>query len=785
MARHKNKRKAHPKSSESLVEQAALALQNGHYKDAVNGFKELLKKEVRHEWKHDLAQAYRGRALELAGKGMYEEALAVLANAVQQDPSADVFQDFLKWSVCAGRVTAALKEYFRVRDRLAKDEVDRVESMFALAALGGNNELAGLFPEDSKLYSHLPAARQAIEAYCRGDDSGLGDSLAKIPFNSPYRDIRVILAVLSGGTSDTSDGAQRLARISGTSAFKPAARLVEQALSKNLNNADLSRLSDPARTFILATRGVDPRNWNLAEKISTAPTSAKKLFNSLINESPPCFARIARDLCYRLLPQYPQGLPAYEKRIKPLAIFDLYRINALALEGREDFDDAVRFWVAAANTLREQEDTPGNRLIRAMFLRRAATCAGRGSFSFAIREQDFLEDSLELDPDDVPTYYRLFSLYRHFDDDAYRDCVERAVKQFPEDSEVLMVAIELAIERNTFKKATKFAKTLLKIDPINPRARSLLVNAHLAHAAKQIVEKKFHLVVKEIDAAEKFAPDNRPSGLIPLYRGLLEYAQGNEQQGEQLVDSACKTMGGYLSGYFRTAAEMSRLDFPRPYQKKYSSLLKKESENPPDKKTLLNLVREIQSVSREADFDFSPVLVYAKKFLSAAASLDLGCEETEMVLETFQSVAMYQAMCDFASRAVKRWPDMPLFDYYLVYARSRGIAADLSAPDAQRLNDAIDKAHEQNNIRVANRLLQYLESGIFPDGLERGASLPEQLEDEIAEFLNQNPNAKKLLEELFGEEDNDLPLPARARKGRNRSAEKAPRNLDLFDDQLF
>ncbi|MGH8550679.1 MAG: tetratricopeptide repeat protein [Methylococcales bacterium] len=633
---------------------------------------------------------------------------------------------------------------------------------------------------------HLPAVRQAIQAYCRGDDRMLADLLAQISFHSPYRDIRSILSALTTHASGTGDAAERLAKISGNSAFKPVARIVEQAVSGPLNPASLADCSEPARAFILAVQGIDKRNWDLAEKISRPPSSAKKLFSLLINDPLPHASRLVQSLCHHLLPQYPYGIPAYQNQIRSLETFEIYRINALALERREDYDTATKAWIEAAGSMVRQDDNRRNRLIRAMFLRRAADCADQGSFLFSTQEQDCLEESLEFDPEDLPTFYRLFKIYKDLDDDAYYSCVERAVKQFPEDSGVLMVAIELAIERDTFKKATKYANTLLTLDPINQRARALLVKAHLAHARKQITQKKFKLAVKEIDAAEEFEPGNHPSGLIPLHRGLLEYAQGNETQGERMIDLACNMIGGYLRGYFRTAVEMTRLELSPRYRKKYLMLLRNESANPPDQATFLGLIKELQQLSKEKDVEISAVMAALKKTLSAATSLDLGCEEMERVCDTFETLELYQQLADFAAEAVKRWPDTPVFDYFLIYARSRGVAANMSALDSDRLEAAIDKAHEQKNIRVANRMIDYFESGVFQRDFAKGSPLPAKLHDVIEQFVNDNPDLAKKLKQMFGDEDHiGGEVPVRPRKPRRKSSASEPFNLDIFDDQSF
>ncbi len=767
-----------------MIERGTAALQHAHYKDAVNVFKQLIRTDARDEWKQGLARAYHGRARELSAKGMYEEALTVLGNAINQDPSIDAADELIHWSICAGRYKAAVTEYFKARDRLDKDRLDRFESLFALALLSGNNELTDCFPDDSKIKTQLPTIRRAIEAYCRNDDQTLADLLAQISFHSPYRDLRSILSALSSHASGSTGATDRLAKIPEKSAFKPAAGIVEQAVSADLDAPKLARVSNPARAFILAVQAVDNRNWNLAAKILRPPVSARNLFNLLISDPLPQMRRLVQDLCYRLLPQYPTAISAYEKKINALEPFEKYRIHALALEKRHDYRNAAKAWAGAAAAMAQVDGDRNNRLIPATFLRRAAECADLGDGFFSPAAKDYLQKSLELDPDDLPTFNRLFKIHKDLDHNAYRSCVERAVKQFPEDSGVLMAAIDLAIERNTFKKATRYATALLAIDPINPQARALLVRAHLSHAGKLIVQKKFQLAGREIDAAEGFESGNRPSGSIPLHRGLLEYAQGNETQGEVLVDLACKTIGNYLSGYFRAVVEMSRVKLAPRVQNKYLTLLRNASATPPDKTIFLGLIKEIQQVSRERDFDLSAVMPFLKKALSAAISLTLSSEEMEMTCDTFQSVKMYQPLANFSSAAARRWPDLPVFDYFVVYARSRGIPENMSPMDSRLLQDAIDRAHQQNNIRVANRLIDYFERAVFTPNFGDELALPAEFAEIIERLIDGNPDLAARLNEIFaGEDGNSDELPVKKRrKSRRKPSPADPYNRDIFDD---
>lgn len=746
-----------------------MALRHARYKDAVIIYKQLLKIEARNDWKKGLARAYQGRAWELSRKVLYEEALSVLDNALEHDPAIRVLENFVHWSILAGRIEPAIRRFVNLRNHLERDELDRIESKFALALLSINPEVAQLFPEDSKLKQQLPTVQQALSAYCSGDDATLRNLLEQIPFRSPYRDLRTLLSALSASGSQVAEARERLSRISDDSAFKPAAHIVEQAIAESMDLTQLSKFPSPAQDFLAAIHGIDRRASELAEKVSKAPASAKALFNLLINDPASQSSSTIRDLCHHLLVSYPHGIRIYEKKYKALEKFETYRIHALGFERRHDFENATRAWLLAADAVAEQQSLPENNLIRAMFLRRAAKCAQSGEdFKLASTACEHLEESLECDPNDIDTHHQLLKIYKLSQPDRYNACVERAVKQFPEDSEVLLVAAEQAIERSAFKKASNYAKTLLRLDPINQRARTLLIKSHLSHAGKQITQKKFQLAVKEIEAAAGFEMNNRPSGLVPIYRGLLEYAQGHDQRGEMLIELACKTIGNYLCGYFRTAAEILRLKLDSRYRKKYLNLLKNESRNRPSRIIFLALVKELQQLSAEKGVDFSPVTDSVRKYVSAASSLDLSVEEMEMVCETLESLRLYQPLVDFAEVCVKRWPDLPIFEYFFAFGISRGSAENLSAMNMNRLEDAIDSAMEQKNRRVANRMIDFLEGDFGRDCFD-DSEVASEFEEFLDQLFDENPELEKIFDSLPGFDDEDAPkTPRKKRKKSSR-----------------
>src|SRR5450755_1509238 len=94
--------------SSSLARNAEAALGASRYKDAIEQFKELLKRERRSDWLEGLAAAYAGRAEQLAAKGMVKEALALWRTRAEMC-GAPLFEGpYVGWLLQAGETDQAL-----------------------------------------------------------------------------------------------------------------------------------------------------------------------------------------------------------------------------------------------------------------------------------------------------------------------------------------------------------------------------------------------------------------------------------------------------------------------------------------------------------------------------------------------------------------------------------------------------------------------------------------------------------------------------------------------------
>ena len=183
----------------------------------------------------------------------------------------------------------------------------------------------------------------------------------------------------------------------------------------------------------------------------------------------------------------------------------------------------------------------------------------------------WLIDSLEHDPDDRESYVKILQYFERQEQetDAFKEWLDKSIKKFPNDVELLGLAIKAATRNKAFKKATQYAQALLKIDPVNTFAKQVLFTSHLAHARKLIKSKKFHLVEKEIQQAEKINIGKRYQAQAQLMRGFFVFVGEDKKRGEQLIaETLPKINDGVFNTHFYVIMEALLLYLPiAPYTK--------------------------------------------------------------------------------------------------------------------------------------------------------------------------------------------------------------------------
>lgn len=685
----------HAMDSAALAADAAAALSASRFKEATELFKELVKRERQTAWVDGLAESYAGRAQELAAKGMVKEALMLWRNRAQLCGKPLAQGDYLVWLLRAGERGEMLQF---LSDKSLPDAMRlNLEMHLAASILAEPNATPSGLSPDSALLRHLPGARAALEAYCKGDFVALETHLQAIPFRSPYRDLKTVLKALSLLQTDVEGARAAITRLAAGGAFERLAAVVRAAvLPEDGWLAALRDLDENGRQMLLDIKGcpnaLRPFLLELA-KLGAAPAPAQ-LFDLLTR-----FRRVIPEealsaLCLRLFPQMGRSierLPDFKKLPKETQL----HMMALAAEAQGVLGSAEEYWKDLANLLSK---IPDQKLRAALVLRHLADIALDNKMDTELNAEAFryVEKSLELDPDDRSSYLAIIRTLRCENELAKaRAFLDRALPRFPKDAGVLLEAVEVALAGKAFKKAVGFAKQVLELDPINPKVRGLIGQALFSHARKQIKARNLAAARKELDASEEWLRSPVEWATLKLLRVFL-----TEYLDETLLRAAVADLGGSLVGAFRLLLEAGKVGHdPR-------SLLLSSGCNltaPPPAEAVVALAQVLNAAPDGAKA-LGAALGPLRATLKRALKMPFSEADYLLVCEALHRCEDHELLTAFTKEALKRWPGRPVFVYLNVIARHGSDIYFIPYKDQDALDRAAREAHKQGDHRTSSRI---------------------------------------------------------------------------------
>jgi tetratricopeptide (TPR) repeat protein len=689
----------------SLATTAEAALGASHYKDAIEQFKELLKHERRPAWLEALAEAYAGRAEQLVAKGMVKEALALWRTRSETCDVPLLGGPYVAWLLQSGQLEQALG-LLATMDKLLPEAQALAQTQLAAAVLVAPDALLIGLPADSPVLRHRAAARAALAACAGGDEAALEAAVQAISFRSPYRDLRPLLKALAAQALDPQSAAAALARVSEGGPFEPLRKALQVSLMPGADwLSGLQQLDETARALVLDLKGCPqpqrPLVMDLLARAGRTVSTPLELFDVMLRHRHAMEGGIARQVCLRLLPHAPQRLNAFGAAF-PLVAAEQEHVLALAAELKQQSAQAEAHWLRLVTLLGA---SPGGQQRAALVLRRLADQHARHSSdgtlcSHALR---WLGQSLEFDPADRTTHLRLIRDARRSGKLKHaRSRLDAACRVFPEDAQLLQEAVEIALAAGSFKKAAGLAKQVLKVDPINPQVRTLIGQAHLAHARKQIGAHNLPAARRELDEAASWFRGAGERGLVTVLQG---FAAESDEAGDALLREAMALLGGPLVGGFRLLLEGKRTRY-QPGRDP-GELLRRAGVDlaaTPGATDVVALAHALNALP-DSDRGVSAALDALRGMLERAAdTLRLAESDDLLLCEALHRHEQAELTYRFAKAALGRWPERPVFVYFEVAARFSASPWRVAERDWKRLKRAFDQARAQGDQRTASRL---------------------------------------------------------------------------------
>jgi hypothetical protein len=718
-----------------LPGRAAAAFAAGRFKEATELYKALLKQERRPEWLDALAAGYAGRAHDLAGKGMLQEALALWRTRADLCGKPLLDGPYAEWLVRSGELRGAFD--LLADERLSAESRAQLEARLAAGALAAPEEALARVPADSALVRHRPAAQAALAALATGDAAELDAQLRAIPFRSPYRDLRFILKALASIAAGAPEAAAAaLERLPADGPFEALASAARTALlPPGQWLAALGTLAPDAQQLLLDLAACPAARRPLVlelARLGAAPDAASLLDLLLRHRRhlPDAAARLVR----RLLPYRPQQLQTVHAAFGALPRGEGPRVLALAAERAEDAHLAERHWLQFVDDC--DTGSADGRCVAAQALRRIADGHHHPEQPGGLCEDalDWIARSVALDPGERASHLRLIRATRARDElKAARGHLETALRHFPDDAEVLLEAVETALAGNSFKKAAGLARRVLALDPINPRVRGIVGQAHLGHARKHIKAGKIDAARKELDEAAEWLRAPQARAPMALLRGLAEDDGARAEaalRGALAELGAPPLVGGFLLA--REAASVRTAD-----KRALRALLKRVGIAPdrvPAPNEVLALMRALdgsgesgQTPRQTADKALAAAFQVFHDPIARAATARFTEVDHLFVCEALLRHEVRPLAARHAEAALQHWPRHPAFAYLRAMANWGDGPWQMPPDERAALEAAADRAHRHGDPRTAARIDALLEPSVrFDDEyIEGGDGLPD------------------------------------------------------------
>ena len=779
----KKQKKSNNQTLEQLETKAVGKLANGYYKEAIQTYKQLLKQEQRPEWQQALAKAYLLRAQSLADKKMYKEAAVLWENRANYSADQQGLDLYISWLIKADRHIKAANIFIDSTDTLSDDSRRQLTIQFGALLLAGQQEIADFFPILSK---ESQLINEALAAYSKGNDENCEAFLKKIPFRSPYRDVRSIIKALLMIKVDSNAASQLLQKVPTSSPYAPLANLVAMLGHDDKTLLDaLSNVNTNERAFIANLKGWDKSQLKLISMLQGKRDNEKALLEVVAANRQALGDKYSQQFCLALLPSYPAGLKIYQNIFGRLSAFEKNRITALSYERQRDLYNAEKYWRLSVDNLKKQS-TNDSTLKAALILRHIVTLVeNRGEQFEDDTVPDDLIESLNLNPEEKSSYIKLIQWYQHEEDKrSYHKWADIAAKKFPKDSEVLLIGMESATKKKAFKKAVGFAKKLLKEDPINIKARQIARSSHIAHSRKLIKTGKYDLARKELIQAGQIEK-NQSSGLVQINQALLELqAEGaikptikraakgksktvapnlfklqkakkakiKNRQTIELLQEGLKLSGNNLCGFFRVIVETKSQAIDPALILPLLPLLSKTYT--PTRHEVLELLSLINSHSETGISFIKEVLEPLDVLLQKALKIEFSQEEFRNLCESFKKLEHYDLLQQFAVRALTHWQAEPAFVYYQFYGKAKGNFWSLPRSDQNRLHQAVETSEENGDKRTSMMIMKFINQhsgGSFPSFFN-----PFDIFDDDDDFddFDDNDDNDEEIEELMAKLEN-------------------------------
>ncbi|MDD5462676.1 MAG: hypothetical protein PHG00_13760 [Methylococcales bacterium] len=665
-----------------------------------------------------------------------------------------------------------INDTVKIKNYLAELTAQQLDEQFPdLAGLLGLLIITGkitcqeMLPKDSVFIKHLGVVQEALSAYRNNRLEDIEPALKKLPFRSAFRDFRILMKAALQIPESVEQAQALLDRIPADSPYQQAAALLI-ALTRSgtaLVN-DLLQLNPSQIRLIAATKNFNQKQIELLDALVRQKSHlSDKVKFDLAVQYREIFGDQAKDYCLAALPAYPDGLRDFIRHFGAMDDFEAWRLKALSCERNSDFHGAEYYWQQAIAVLKTRDAKSAFRI--ALIMRHIAAHQEEPEEKVL-----WLINSLDHDPDDRECYVKVLQYFEQQDQEtgAYKEWLDKSIKQFPNDIELLGLAIQAAKRDHAFAKAAQYAQTLLKIDPVNTFAKQVLLSSHLTHARTWIKSKKFDLAEKEIQQAEQITIGKTHQAQAKLMRGFLVFVAEDGKRGAELIANAVqKLVNGLVCAHFRATMEALLLDceFARVLQE-LPLLTTDYCVSGQEITQLIGLVQQYADDNSAHQALLHKALEKVQANIKQSIRQQDNSEELLLSLcQCLERIRHFELLDACVKTARPEWIK-PVWSYYRVYAEVNGNAGKCSDMNVLRLQINLENARQANDQRAIALIGKFLDQyhdaynridPLSADGIEEDGDNPldklfghlpddlyDQLEMKLVEISENNPRERTL-----------------------------------------
>ncbi|MGA1824384.1 MAG: tetratricopeptide repeat protein [bacterium] len=737
-----------------LEKNAALYLENGRYKKAIESYKAILsmKQDDNEATLCRLMQSYNGRVKELEQKGMHHESIELYEHVKRMYGKELDIPFYIRQLFLIASYPKAIRELYTHQDTFSDPkQFHTLESIVALLFLADSHGIRDLVPPESLIATHKHYIEEALHALFLKKEEKIGEILRPIGLRSPYRDWKsLIKGLVAFYHHNDKEAAEIFRRIPDEAPIACITSFFHSLISSALESRSLSPL--PEQTDLLNTIMGDQaplialcKAFKEAYQVKYSREMLKiikKIADHLPQDADKDLELLRQCSIHVLLnASYTKGTPvgSLMKIYKSLwgdtlPSYEENRISALFYEKQSAWEMAIDSWEACLDDIKHNRADRYFRtgeeknLAIAQILRRIADhCPKENALTTIFHAMVFgkkstpqydyisyLMESVKFDPTEEEVYKNIINFYTKYNNrKEAQKWTEKLLTVFPDNSDALLSAATMAFQRNAFQKALRYLEKLLHYDPLNEKAQYQKISIHIYSARKRIAKKQFSQARKDFQTASAVSNYSKGQVTLHIVWGIAEIVMGNEEEGHTLIRKGIQLSHKDTHVYFFTLLEGINWHVSKKVLSAYYEILTERLQERPSIRDISHLVQIPFHVVQDNE-SLSPLLRKEMQIIGpclkkALHSLTFSEKVLLAICHYLATARLYPLLVQYAHKGIEECRENPRFLFFEIIGESKGVYDEYDIVLEDDLLDIQDLCAEVNDHNTALEIENFIE----------------------------------------------------------------------------